>query len=180
MSTSDLGLLLLIGVFAFILLLYYRTRRAGAALTEFLRTNGFAPQTQIVGGAFTYSDMRNIQCFAGKLRPDVDVQLLFGRRPGGTIIINRVPVATVEEYLGILVPRPAPVPTDEWIAHWRADPDSRGERPMRVLRSQEGGILFNWRCALTRATVEARLDAVRAAWPQLENQAAARPARLGR
>jgi hypothetical protein len=74
------------------------------------------------------------------------------------------------------VPRTATAPTDEWIAHWRADPDSRGERPMRVLRMPGGGILFNWRCALTRATVEARLDAVRKAWPDLDNQSVAGPA----
>jgi hypothetical protein len=177
MLTSYLGLLLLACVFGFILLLYYRRRRAAAALAEFLRVNGFAPRNQVIGGAFTYSDMRNIQCFSGKLRPDVDVELLFGRRPGTGVIVNRVPVATVEEYLGIYVPRPSPRPTDEWIARWCADLDSRGESPMRVLRTQEGGILFNWRCALTRATVEARLDALRAAWPPLDNEGAARPTR---
>jgi hypothetical protein len=166
MSTSTIGLVLLLGVFGFILLLFWLRRRSAAHLSRYLEHNGFAARGSAIPNAFLNGDMSSIEVFAGRLTGDVDVQLFFGRRRGGTSIINNVPVTEIEEYLAIHMPAPRPVPDSEWIARWAADPGARGERPQRVALTSQGGVLFNWRCPINASNVARRLDAIRAAWPK--------------
>jgi hypothetical protein len=165
LSNSNFGLLMLLGVIAFIALMYRTRRRSALELARYLRRNGFARCDDVVPRAFLAEDITNIQLFAGRLSSNVEALLLFGRRRGGTLIINNVPVAEIEEYLAIYLPHPDPAPGDDWIAGWDGEPGARGERPQRVMRMPEGGILFNWRCPINRVNIATRLDKIRAVWP---------------
>jgi hypothetical protein len=166
MSTSTIGLVLLLGVLTFILLLFRLRKRSAAGLSRYLERQGFTARGEAVPHAFLAEDMHGVEVFSGPLRPALEAQLLFGRRQGGSVMINNVPVIEIEEYLAIHVPAPRPVPDRDWMARWAADPHSRGARPQRVTLTLQGGVLFNWRCPLSAKTVAERLDAVRAAWPK--------------
>ncbi|MFI4996038.1 MAG: hypothetical protein ACHQAQ_09675 [Hyphomicrobiales bacterium] len=172
MLTSDIGLVILLGVVAFIVLTFRARKRAAARLSRYLARSGFIERGDVVPLASLNEDMSSVQVFAGKLKPDLEVRLLFGRRRGGTLIIDKVPVTEIEEYLCIYVPDPKPVPGKDWIARWGADPAARGERPQRIEPTAQGGILFNWRCPIDEKNVAKRLDEIRAAWPNPSKEAA--------
>jgi hypothetical protein len=167
MSTSSIGLLILLGVFGFIIYMSMRTQRTIQNLATYIQKSGFAPAQCALESPFPYTDMSSVDCYSGSLTPAVKASLLLGRRRGTSVLINGVPTAQMEDYIGLHLPAAAAggALNDKFLALFPADPDSRGPKPLRVIRTPDGGVLFNWRGDHDQGTVAARLDLVRKALP---------------
>lgn len=164
MRTSTVGALIFLGLILAIFVVALRNRRAGKDLMNYLREAGFAAARCPIEKPFTYTDMTLVTCYRGELRPGLAAYVLLANRPGTAVMINGAAMPTQEYYLGLYLPQGIQV-TDAWLADWRADLDARGAKPMRVVRTAEGGLLFNWRSPHDKSTLEDRLSAVRKALP---------------
>ena len=153
MSTSTIGLVLLLCVFGCVLLLFWSRRRSATRLARYLARNGFVERGEAIPRAFLAEDMGSIQVFTGRLAPDLAAQLYFGRRRSGSSMINNVDVVEIEEHFAIHIPQPRPMPDRPWIERWRADPGARGEVPQRVVVTLQSGLLLNWRCAIDERSI---------------------------
>lgn len=166
MRTSSVGALVLLALMLALLLIGLRNRRAGREFLGYLRAAGFSPGPCPIAAPFTYTDMTQVDSYHGELRSGVPAHVVLGRRRGTSILVNGVPTANMEEYISLyLAPAPAAKLDDAWLQRWHADLDARGARPMRVVRTAEGGVLLTWRSAHEKSTLEARLSAVRQALP---------------
>ena len=73
-------------------------------------------------------------------------------------MVNGVPMATFEDYIGLYLAPPAAFTLgDAWRQLWQADLNARGPTPLRLVQTPEGGVLLNWRSTHDKPTLEARL-----------------------
>lgn len=166
MRTSSIGALLLLGLVLAIFLVGLRNRKAGKELVSYLRAAGFVTSPCPIAQAFTYTDMIRLDCYRGELRSGVTAYVLLAQRRGTSVMVNGVPMATFEDYIGLYVaPLTASTLDDAWRQRWQADLNTRGATPLRVVKTPEGGVLLNWRSTHDKSTLEARLAAVRKVLP---------------
>lgn len=166
MRASSIGAFVLLAIILGIVFVGLRTRRSGKELASYLQESGFAPAPVPIAQPFTYTDMISNACYRGELRAGAPVKLMLARRRGTSVVINKVATAQFEDYIGLyLEPAAAAKIDDAWLQRWQPDLDARGAKPMRVVRTPEGGVLFNWRSDHDRSTVAARLAAVQKALP---------------
>lgn len=166
MRASSVGAFVLLGLVLGLLFIGLRTRRTGKELVAYLQSSGFVPAPVPIAQPFTYTDMISVENYRGALRPGTPGHVLLARRRGTSVVINKVSTAQMEDYVGIYIEPAAAAGLDEaWLLRWQPDLEARGAKPLRVVRTPEGGVLLNWRSDHDKSTVAARIAAVQKALP---------------
>ncbi|MGB8647874.1 MAG: hypothetical protein WCF84_21750 [Anaerolineae bacterium] len=173
MENSIVALVCMVGIVAFIVLLWVQTNRRRDAFAATLTALQATPLSECpVESSLVGTQNTALNCYRLTLRSGLPATLITIRRPGTSTVVSGAPVHTTDEYLGIyLAPSAAPL-SDEWVAKWAARIETGGlnmtgtePRPYKVARTEKGGVFLMWHNALTRENLRARIAEVAQSLP---------------